>query len=77
MKLMPPFNRWSVIEGNLVKYDHFENSDFLNGAVIEVSNGPKMIDELASHHYIITTGHNLNALEMISQIFNLECKTLD
>jgi hypothetical protein len=77
VKLMPPFNRWSVIEGNLVKYAQFENSDCLNGAVIEVKNGPKMIDELASHHYIITTGHNLIALEMISKIFNLECETLD
>jgi len=77
VKLIPPFNRWSVIEGNLVKYAQFENSHCLNGAVIEVENGPKMIDELASHHYIVTTGHHLNALEMISKVFGLDCVTIN
>ncbi|MCJ7696573.1 MAG: hypothetical protein MUO40_14275, partial [Anaerolineaceae bacterium] len=76
VKLIPPFNRWSIIEGNLVKYAQFENSHCLNGAVIEVQNGPRMIDGLASHHYIVTAGHNLNALEMISKVLGLEYETL-
>ena len=73
VKLMPPFNRWSVVEGDLPKYAQFENSHCLNGAVIRVSNGKKLVDDLVSHHYIITTGHNLNDLEMISKVFDLEC----
>ena len=73
VKLTPPFNSWSVIEGNLPKYAQFADSHCLNGAVIEVPNGPKMIDNLVSHHYIITTGHNYNALEMVSKVFDLEC----
>lgn len=77
VKLTPPFDRWSVIEGKLPKYAQFANSDCLNGAVIEVSNGPKMVDDVVSHHYIITTGHNLNALEMVSKVFDLECITLN
>ena len=76
VKLMPPFDSWSVIEGNLPKYAQFSNSHCLNGAVIEVPNGPKMMDDLVSHHYIVTTGHNLNALEMVSKIFDLECLTI-
>jgi hypothetical protein len=76
VKLMPPFDSWSVIEGNLPKYAQFANSHCLNGAVIEVPNGPKMMDDLVSHHYIVTTGHNLNALEMVSKIFDLECLTI-
>ena len=76
VKLMPPFDRWSVIEGGLVKYAQFEDSHCLNGAVIEVPNGPKMVDEVVSHHYILTTGRNQNALEMISKVFDLECITL-
>lgn len=77
VKLTPPFKAWSVIEGNLPKYAQFEDSHCLNGAVIEVSNGPKMIDDLVSHHYIVSTGHNLNALEMVSKVFGLECLTID
>ncbi len=76
VKLMPPFDRWSVVEGALPKYAQFENSHCLNGAVIRVPNGKKLGDDLVSHHYIITTGHNLNELEMVSKVFDLECVTL-
>jgi hypothetical protein len=76
VKLMPPFDRWSIVEGDLPKYAQFENSDCLNGAVIRVPNGKRLIDDLVSHHYIITTGHNLNDLEMVSKVFDLECITI-
>ncbi|MEI6288919.1 MAG: hypothetical protein WCP19_00675 [Chloroflexota bacterium] len=73
VKLMPPFDRWSVIEGDLPKYAQFKNSHCLNGAVIEVPNGNRLINDLVSHHYIITSGHNQNGLEMISKVFDLGC----
>lgn len=73
VKLMPPFDRWSIIEGELTQYAQYPGSHCLNGAVVKVPNGQKMIDNLASHHYIVTTGHNLNALEMVSKVFDLEC----
>jgi hypothetical protein len=76
VKLMPPFDRWSIVEGDLPKYIGFENSHCLNGAVIRVSNGKKLVDDLVSHHYIITTGHNLNELQMVSKVFDLECITV-
>jgi len=75
VKLMPPFDRWSIVEADLPKYAQFENSDCLNGAVIRVPNGKRLVDDLVSHHYIITTGHNLNALGMISKVLDLECVT--
>jgi hypothetical protein len=77
VKLTPPFDRWSVIEGTLHKYAQFENSDCLNGAVIEVPDGPRMVDEVVSHHYIFSTGHNLNALRMVSKVFGLDILTHD
>ncbi len=76
VKLMPPFDRWSIVEGELPKYAQFENSDCLNGAVLRVPDGKKLVDDLVSHHYIITTGHNLNELEMVSKVFDLECITI-
>lgn len=76
VKLMPPFDRWSVVEGDLPSYAQFKNSHCLNGAVIRVPDGKKLVDDLVSHHYIITTGHNLNDLEMVSKVFDLECVKL-
>ncbi len=76
VKLIPPFNRLSIIEGELPNYAQFKDSDCLNGAVIRVPDGKKLVDELASHHYIVTTGHNLNELEMVAKVFDLECLTM-
>jgi L-fucose isomerase-like protein len=75
VKLMPPFDRWSIVEGELPKYAQFEDSHCLNGAVIHVPNGNRLVNDLVSHHYIITTGHNLNELEMVSKVFALDCIT--
>jgi len=75
VKLMPPFDRLSIVEGSLVKYAQFANSHCLNGAVIRVPDGKRLVDSLVSHHYIITTGHNLNGLEMVSKVFDLACIT--
>jgi hypothetical protein len=41
-----------------------------------VENGPKLVDDIVSHHLIVTTGHNFNALEMVSKVFDLECMTI-
>jgi L-fucose isomerase-like protein len=76
VKLMPPFDRWSVVEGYMPKYAQFANSHCLNGAVIRVPDGKRLVADLVSHHYIITTGHNLNELEAISKVFDLECVKL-
>jgi hypothetical protein len=76
VKLMPPFDRLSVVEADLPRYAQFPNSHCLNGAVIRVPNGMRLVDDLASHHYIITTGHNLNGLEMVSKVFDLACITI-
>jgi len=77
VKLMPPFDKLSVIEGQLTKYAQFKNSDCLNGAVMRVPNGKRMLTELSSHHYILTNGHNLSDLEMVAKVFDLECKVID
>lgn len=73
IKLIPPFDRISIVEGEIPFYAQFEDSHCLNGAVIRVPNGKKLVDDLASHHYIVTTGHNLNEMEMVSKVFGLEC----
>lgn len=75
VKLVPPFDRWSLIEGELPKYVQYPGSHCLNGAVLKVPNGPKMVDQMVSHHHIVTTGHNQNALEMVALVFDLISET--
>ncbi len=75
VKLMPPFDRWSIVEGELPKYAGFKNSHCLNGAVLHVPHGKRLVADLVSHHYIITTGHNLDDLAAVSKVFDLECVT--
>lgn len=77
VKLMPPFNKLSVVEGQITKYAQFEHSHCLNGAVLQVPNGKRMMNEIASHHYILTNGHNLSDLKMLSKVFDLECLVID
>jgi len=76
VKLMPPFDTVSVVEGKLEGYAQFQGSDCRNGAVIRVPNGPRMVDELASHHYILTIGKNLPGLELVGKVFGLETRVI-
>ncbi len=77
VKLMPPFGTVSVVEARLTGYAQFADSHCLNGAVIRVPNGPRMLRELASHHYVLTVGKNLPGLEVMGQVFGLACKVID
>jgi L-fucose isomerase-like protein len=76
VKLIPPFDRLSVVEGDMPKYAQFKDSDCLNGAVIRVPDGKRLVADLVSHHYIVTTGHNLNELETVAKVFGIECITM-
>ncbi|NPV87308.1 MAG: hypothetical protein HPY45_15020 [Anaerolineae bacterium] len=76
VKLLPPFDRLSVVQGDLVKYAQFPGSDCRNGAVVRVANGHRMVKDLASHHYIVTVGDNLPSLEYLAQVFDLQCQVL-
>jgi hypothetical protein len=73
VKLIPPFDRISVIEGELSGYAQYPGSHCLNGAVIRVPNGRRFVNEIISHHYIVTVGQNLKEVEMVSKIFDLDC----
>jgi hypothetical protein len=71
-KFYPTFEEMSVIEGSLTGYAQYPDSDCRNGAVIKVSDGRKLLDRIVSHHYLLTTGHNLADIEMLARIFNFQ-----
>ncbi len=70
-KIESGFDRISVVEGELARYAQFENSDCLNGAVLRVKDGPALLNRLASHHYILTTGHNAEEIDLVASVFKL------
>jgi hypothetical protein len=41
-----------------------------------VPDGRRMMDYLASHHYVLMTGHHLENIELISRVFELEIDSL-
>jgi L-fucose isomerase-like protein len=75
-KLEPDFKCLSVVEGELTGYVQFPGSDCLNGAILKVPNGHRLMAELSSHHYIISVGRNLVNLQNVGAVFGLQVKTI-
>lgn len=75
-KLHPTFDRMTVIEGELVDYAQYPGSDCLNGAVVRVPDGRKLMTELTSHHYLLMTEHNLADIQMIAGIFGIDIEVI-
>jgi hypothetical protein len=75
-KLHPKLDVMSVAEGGLESYAQYPDSDCRNGAVIRVKNGPAFVRSLASHHYLLTTGHNQSDIQMIGNILDFSVEAL-
>jgi hypothetical protein len=75
-KLHPKLDMMSVAEASLESYAMYEDSDCKNGAVIRVKNGPEFVRQLASHHYLITTGHNESDIQMLGRVFDFGVESL-
>jgi len=75
-KLHPKLDLMSVAEGCIESYAQYADSDCRNGAVIRVKDGPAFVRSLASHHYLITTGHNQSDISMLSGIFDFAVESL-
>ena len=76
LKLEPPFDTLSVVEGDLIGYAGFPNSDCLNGALLHVPDGHRLMQELASHHTILAGGHNRAGVELLGTVFGLKVKRI-
>ena len=76
LKLVPPFDRLSVVDGELEGYAGFPGSDCLNGAVLRVPNGPRLMKDLASHHYILLAGEYRAQVDLLGQLFGLKVERI-
>ena len=71
-KLNPTFDTLTVAPGELTGYAQYPGSDCLNGAVIRVNDGHKLMATVLSHHYIFMTGQQLPTLRLVAPIFGLK-----
>jgi len=71
VKLRPDFRGWAVVDAELTGYVQYPGSDCLNGGVIRVADGPRLMDALESHHYILVAGRVRSDIELISAVFGL------
>ena len=75
-KLHPTMETISVAEGDLSSYVQYADSDCLNGAVLKIADGHRLLETIASHHYLLMTGHNLVDIKNLSKIFDLEVEVI-
>jgi hypothetical protein len=71
-KLDPTFSRMMVAEGDLTGYAQYPGSDCLNGGVIRVQDGRRLMKSISSHHALLMTGANLPEIELVAKVFDLE-----
>ncbi len=71
-KLDPTLINLMVEECTLERYVQYPGSDCRNGAIIEVSNGHKIMDKFYSHHYLLITGHKKVELELMAKALDLK-----
>lgn len=76
IKLHPTFEKITLSEGELVGYAQYPNSDCLNGAILKMPNGHQLVENLVSHHYMLTTGHNRIDVELLAGVFDLEIEVI-
>ena len=75
-KLHPSMQKMTVAQGDLIGYSQFPGSDCLNGGIVKVGDGLKLMRSLASHHYLLTMGHNLNDILTIAGVFGLDIEEI-
>jgi hypothetical protein len=70
-KLAPTLSELNVAEGALTGYAQYPGSDCLNGGVIRVRDGHRLMDRLSSHHALLLTGRHLADLRLVTKVFGL------
>lgn len=76
VKLDPTLGKLMIISGELTSYVQYEDTDFLNGAVVRVRDGHKLMREVYSHHQCIMPGHKERDLQTVADVFGFEIVSL-
>lgn len=75
-KIMPGFDKITVIPAKIEKYIQFPGTDARNASLIYYQNGEGVMEELSSHHQMIITGKQKAKIEQIAKVFQWEAKII-
>ena len=75
-KLLPTFQTLAATAAELTGYVGYPGSDCVNGGVIRVRDGRRMMERLPSHHALVMVGDHTADLRMIGSIFGLGVEDL-
>ena len=75
-KLLPSFDTLVATAAELTGYVGYPGSDCLNGGVIRVRDGRRMMERLPSHHALIMVGDHTADLRMMGSVFGLSVEDL-
>ncbi|MEI6241136.1 MAG: hypothetical protein WCR51_12160 [Planctomycetia bacterium] len=70
-KLMPTFDTLVATAAELTGYAGWPGSDCVNGGVIRVKDGRRMMARLPSHHALVMVGDHTADLPLIGRVFDL------
>jgi hypothetical protein len=70
-KLMPTFDTLVATAAELTGYAGWPGSDCVNGGLIRVRDGRRMMERLPSHHALVMVGDHTADLRMIGPVFGL------
>jgi L-fucose isomerase-like protein len=75
-KLMPTFDTLVATAAELTGYAGWPGSDCVNGGLIRVKDGRRMMARLPSHHALVMVGDHTADLRMIGPVFGLAVEEL-
>jgi hypothetical protein len=75
-KLHPAMDKLTVAEGQLKGYAQFPGSHCLNGGIIKVRDGHRLMSSLASHHYLLLVGHHRADIQFVGKVFGLNVEEI-
>ncbi len=75
-KLHSAMDKMTIAEGQLTGYAQFPGSDCLNGGVIKVRDGHRLMNNLASHHYLLLVGHHAVDIRFLGRVMGLSIEEI-
>ena len=76
-KINPSFDKITVIPGKIEKYMQFPGTDARNASLLKYGNGEKVMEELPSHHQMIISGKQKNAIGQVARVFGWELEVIE
>jgi L-fucose isomerase-like protein len=75
-KIQPTMESIMVMEGELKGYAQYPDSDCLNGGILRIADGHRLVKNVSSHHYLLMTGHQRHDIEMIGMLFGFDVEVI-